>query len=77
MKFLHARIHALELRALDDQGVSLDSPELLVVRCPRCRDPYFGQVTAKLGSRERALLKDRATTRLGWECPDHAHRFEV
>ena len=77
MTFLHARIHALELRALDDQGVSLDDPKLLVVRCPRCRDPYFAQVLAQLGPRDRESLKYRATTRLNRECPDHAHRFEV
>ena len=77
MKFLHARIHALESQALDDQTVSLDGLESVVVRCPRCRDPYVAQVPTQLGPRDRESLTYRATTRLNRECPDHAHRFEV
>ena len=77
MKFLHAQIHVVELRSLEEQGVAPGTLELCAVRCPHCHDLYFAQVTRKLGPRERASQEARAATQLREECPDHAHRFQL
>ena len=71
MEFLHARIHPPSEWLLRAQR------PLMLVRCPRCRDPYVAEPPADAEPWERSEWEYQAKARLLIECPDHAHRFAV
>ncbi|MBI2760265.1 MAG: hypothetical protein HYX51_02420 [Chloroflexi bacterium] len=84
MTFLHALIHRERLQeivaALTALGVQPAEP--LTVQCPNCRTAVFLDLeptpeSLVEASRRRATLTWTVRRRLGRECPDHAHRFEI